>query len=400
MASHQEPEIRRTGLDYLILQLKLLPIPTSSSSSSSLATMTAEETLSLAIQPPSTEAIRASTEFLRKLGTIEPGEEERLTPLGRHLATLPVGNVQVGKMVLFGAILGCVTPIVTVAAMLGAKSPFVSPQEKREEANAARDRFKTGVSDHLTLYNVYRAFEEVAAGRNGEREARKWCTRNFLSYSTLRVVGPTVRQYLQALGEAGFLEGVSPRELRSKGARAVPARFDRNAGDHRVLSAALCAGLYPNILQVRAPKQMIKTAFGAVQAANEARELKYFTRARERVFIHPRSVNFDRGSYDTSWLAYSSMMQTSKMYVHDCTQVHPYALLLFGDAPKVDALKRLVCVDGWIRFSAPGKIAVLMRELRDALKELLNTKIANPATNVASSPVVQVMLRLIAGNGH
>eukprot|EP00466_Bigelowiella_natans_P014090 jgi/Bigna1/145597/aug1.101_g20305 len=146
MLSHQEPEIRRTGLDYLILQLKLFPLP-SVRNDKGAKDLTAEEALSLAIQPPPTESIRSSVEFLRKIEALERGETENLTPLGRHLAKLPVGNVQVmsisrvGKMVLLSAILGCVSPIVTIAAMLTARSPFVSPSDKREEANAARDDF-------------------------------------------------------------------------------------------------------------------------------------------------------------------------------------------------------------------------------------------------------------------
>lgn len=36
----------------------------------------------------------------------------RLTPLGHHLAALPV-NVRVGKMLVYAAILGCLEPVVS-----------------------------------------------------------------------------------------------------------------------------------------------------------------------------------------------------------------------------------------------------------------------------------------------
>ena len=39
--------------------------------------------------------------------------EATLTPLGLHLATLPV-SVRVGKMLIFGAIFGCLEPVVGV----------------------------------------------------------------------------------------------------------------------------------------------------------------------------------------------------------------------------------------------------------------------------------------------
>ena len=46
--------------------------------------------------------------------------EEQLTPLGFHLAQLPM-DPQTGKMILFGAIFGCLDPVLSVAASLSFK---------------------------------------------------------------------------------------------------------------------------------------------------------------------------------------------------------------------------------------------------------------------------------------
>ena len=51
---------------------------------------------------------------------------EELTPLGHHLANLPV-NPRIGKIILFGAIFSCLDPILTIASALGFKEPFVIP---------------------------------------------------------------------------------------------------------------------------------------------------------------------------------------------------------------------------------------------------------------------------------
>lgn len=48
--------------------------------------------------------------LLRKIGACELNEP-KLTPLGQHLAALPV-NVKIGKMLIFGAIFGCLDPVV------------------------------------------------------------------------------------------------------------------------------------------------------------------------------------------------------------------------------------------------------------------------------------------------
>lgn len=49
-----------------------------------------------------------------------------------------------------------------------------------------------------------------------------------------------------------------------------------------------------------------------------------------RVFIHPGSVNFDVGKFDSGWLVYTEMVATAKLYVRESSLVPVYALLLFG----------------------------------------------------------------------
>lgn len=51
---------------------------------------------------------------------------EALTPLGFHLARLPV-EPHIGKLILFGALLGCLDPVLTIAASLSFKDPFFIP---------------------------------------------------------------------------------------------------------------------------------------------------------------------------------------------------------------------------------------------------------------------------------
>lgn len=79
--------------------------------------------LSRLIEPPRTESLQASKVRLRDLGALTP--EEKLTPLGYHLASLPV-DVRIGKLMLFGTIFRCLDPALTIAASLAFKSPFVS----------------------------------------------------------------------------------------------------------------------------------------------------------------------------------------------------------------------------------------------------------------------------------
>ena len=58
-------------------------------------------------------------------------DREELTPLGHHLANLPV-NPRIGKIILFGAIFSCLDPVLTIASALGFKEPFVIPLVSQE----------------------------------------------------------------------------------------------------------------------------------------------------------------------------------------------------------------------------------------------------------------------------
>jgi len=51
---------------------------------------------------------------------------ERLTPLGYHLARMPL-DPHTGKMVLMSAMFSCIDPILTIAACLNFKDPFHIP---------------------------------------------------------------------------------------------------------------------------------------------------------------------------------------------------------------------------------------------------------------------------------
>ncbi len=114
--------------------------------------------------------------------------------IGYHLASLPV-NIYIGKLILFGAIFRCIDPILTIAACLSNQSFFLSPLDKRDEAQAARMKFSnnstsnsyvSNKSDHLTMYNAYNQWWMAKA--KGGQEERNFCRDNFLSFSTLKVL--------------------------------------------------------------------------------------------------------------------------------------------------------------------------------------------------------------------
>jgi len=117
------------------------------------------------------------------------------------------------------------------------------------------------------------------------------------------------------------------------------------------------------------------------------------------VFLHPSSVNFSCGKFESGWLVYSDIVQTSKVFVREASMVPVYAVLLFGGEVQVHHEQGLVRVDSWATFKAPARIAVLVRELRAEVAALLGRKVMDPGVDLAASRVVEAMHHLLSTDG-
>ena len=58
-----------------------------------------------------------------------------------------------------------------------------------------------------------------------------------------------------------------------------------------------------------------------------------------------------------------------------------------------------VTVDGHITLAASARVAVLVRDLRTELQKLLARKLAEPAFDIAESPVLKVIIKLLTNEG-
>ncbi|KAH7955805.1 hypothetical protein HPB52_003898 [Rhipicephalus sanguineus] len=109
-------------------------------------------------------------------------EDETLTPLGYHLAKLPL-DPQTGKMIIMASIFSCLDPILTVAASLSFKDAFMVPLGKEKLVDKVKKQFAgDSKSDHIMLVNVFSQWEEAVKHRNGN----DFCYANFLSWNTLK----------------------------------------------------------------------------------------------------------------------------------------------------------------------------------------------------------------------
>ncbi|XP_040000994.1 putative ATP-dependent RNA helicase DHX57 [Xiphias gladius] len=400
LAEQQLPEIQRVPLEQLCLRIKILDV---------FAELTLESVFSRLIEPPAMGSLDAAKQRLQDLGALTA--DERLTPLGYHLACLPV-DVRIGKLMLFGAIFRCLDPALTIAASLAFKSPFVSPWDKREEANEKKLAFALANSDHLALLQAYKGW--CCAAKNGNRASFLYCRENFLSWRGLQEIASLKRQFAELLSDIGFIkEGLRARIIErmcSNGAdgvlQATGPEANLNSENIRLMSAMLCAALYPNVVQVRAPQGNYKmTSKGAMKMQPKANELRFMTKNDGYVHVHPSSVNYMVRHYNSPYLVYHEKVKTSRVFIRDCSMVSVYPLVLFGGGQvNVELHKGEFVIsldDGWIRFAAAShQVAELVKELRWELDQLLEDKIRNPSMDLCSCPrgsrIIHMIVHLIS----
>ena len=154
------------------------------------------------------------------------------------------------------------------------------------------------------------------------------------------------------------------------------------------LKAVLVAGLYPNLVKVGTPHK-----------PSAPPKLHYLSDEgkEEMLQVHPSSVNYGAKKFGSRWLVYHERVQTTGVYVRDCSTVTPYQLLLFGGKIEVRHAEGTLSLDRWATFKAPARVGVLLKEIRARLDGVLRDKIERPDEDVFASggPVVEAILQLL-----
>ena len=376
MKQASEPELRRVPLEEICLSILAGGFGSSSM-----------RFLSKAPQPPDEASVQMAVKALQDIGAIVVTQNARsvscenqietLTPLGRHLAKLPV-DVRLGKMIIFGALFRCLDKALTIAATLSSKSPFIATlTNDLAVVKAKHSAFASEDSDFETYCNVWEAYLNVLK-RDGSNATRRFCQANYLSLQAMREIYDSRRQYLDLLCGIGLVD-------RSKiiGGEVATSVYNEHGNNVGVFNAVLCAGLYPNIAH------LIPTKSG------RGYEMHHKT---ERLYFHHSSVNGRKSKTHTvpSHLCFHEKFGTSQQHVSvstTCT-VHPYALILFGGLVQVKHVERLVVVDDWIELSMAAQIGVVLKELRKQVDGVLLTRLTVKERQSSAS-----LSSIIIGNG-
>ncbi len=183
-----EPEIQRTNLASVILQMRLLGF--------------GEIGDFPFLDPPDRRLIRDGYRVLEEIGAVT--RDRHVTRIGRRLARLPV-DPRIGRMLLEAAHHGCLREVLVIAAMLSVQDPRERPADKRQQADEAHAQYRNEDSDFLSQLALW---DEIQRQRKALSHGRfrKWCRRNFLSWTRVREWQDIHRQLRAQMREMGYRE--------------------------------------------------------------------------------------------------------------------------------------------------------------------------------------------------
>ncbi|KAL8224368.1 hypothetical protein R6Q57_019843 [Mikania cordata] len=347
-ADYQLPEILRTPLQSLCLQIKSLKLGSIS------------EFLSKALQSPELLAVQNAIEYLKVIGALD--ESENLTVLGRFLTMLPV-EPKLGKMLILGAIFNCIDPILTVVAGLSVRDPFLAPFDKKDLAEAAKAQFSRDHSDHLALVRAYEGWKVAEYELSGH----EYCWKNFLSAQSMKAIYSLRQEFQSLLKDTGLID-------------SNITTYNTWSYDENLLRAVICYGLYPGICSV----------------VHNEKSFSLKTMEDGQVHLHSNSVNARDSKIPYPWLVFNEKIKVNSIFLRDSTAISDSVLLLFGGTlSKGDIDGHLKMMGGYLEFFMDPGLAEMYQSLRQELVDLFQCKLMNPRMDIHTHHELLSAVRLL-----
>ncbi len=263
-----EPEILRTNLASVILQMKALNLPDIRDFPF--------------INKPDPRFINDGLRLLTELKAIDA--DDHLTRPGKQLARLPL-DPRLGCMLLAANELGCVSELLIIVSALSAQDPRERPLDVQAKADAAHERFKDERSDFIMFLNIWRFYHEHVK-RLGRNQLHKLCQQNYLSYVRIREWKEVHKQLVELLAEMDIHGNSQP-------------------ADYDAIHCALLPGLLSHVA--------VKT------------DEKEYTGARGiKLHIFPGSSQFSKLP---KWIVAADLAETSRLYARTVAAINPQWLI-------------------------------------------------------------------------
>jgi len=190
-----DPEIRRTNLAAVILQMKALRL--------------GDIERFPFIDPPDARQIRSGIKLLQELQALD--EQGGLTEIGRWLIKFPI-DPRLARMLVAAKDENCLTEMAVIVAGLSIQDPRERPADQAQAADEKHAHWRHERSDFLSFLNLWQLYEERRKHLSNTR-LRKFCKEHFLSYLRMREWQDIHSQLMEVIkGELAWRPNQQPAE--------------------------------------------------------------------------------------------------------------------------------------------------------------------------------------------
>ncbi|CCH31485.1 ATP-dependent RNA helicase HrpA [Actinosynnema sp. NPDC047251] len=269
-----DPEILRTNLASVILQMTAIGL-------GDIAAFPF-------IDPPEARNINDGVQLLHELGAIVPAEQ-KLTPLGRKLAQLPV-DPRLARMVIEADRNGCVREVMVIASALSIQDPRERPSDKQQAADEQHNRFKDPDSDFVAYLNLWQYLREQQKALSSN-QFRRLCRAEFLNYLRVREWQDIYSQLRQV-------------------AKTLGVHVNEQPAEPRAVHLSLLSGLLSHI----GLKDVVKRDPGKRQSS------EYLGARNAKFAIFPGSALFRK---PPQWVMAAELVETSRLWGRIVARIEP-----------------------------------------------------------------------------
>jgi ATP-dependent helicase HrpA len=261
-----EPEIRRTNLASVILQMENLGLGH-------------VEDFDF-IEPPDHRLVNDGKKLLVELGALVEGKSG-LTKIGQQMAKMPI-DPRLSRMILGGAHFGVLQEALIIVSALSVQDPRERPADKQTQADQKHALFKEKDSDFLFYLKLWQTLAEQK-GSMTENQRRNFARQHFLSWLRLR----EWRQTYQQLHEL---------------AQQLNLSFNDQPANYENLHRALLSGLLSFVAQKTDEKG------------------EYLAVRQQKTKIFPASTLHRQ---NTPWVMAFEVVETSQVYMRTLAKIEP-----------------------------------------------------------------------------
>ena len=163
-----EPEILRTNLATVILQMKLMEL--------------GEVADFPFLDVPKPKLVSDGYRLLNELSALNQNQE--LSDIGRDIARIPL-DPRLARMLIAAEQYHCVSELCIICAFLSIQDPRERPQDAMEKADLVHQKFHHQSSDFMMMLKLW-DFLDIKRKELSRKAFQKLCRTNFLSASRIR----------------------------------------------------------------------------------------------------------------------------------------------------------------------------------------------------------------------